>query len=61
MNKIFALILISVALTGCGDANKFGASITGYSLVCVRGVSYIQFPSGASVQYDQAGNVVTCK
>ena len=36
-------------LVGCGDWEQTVASVTGYSTICVNGVEYIQFTSGASV------------
>jgi hypothetical protein len=33
---------------------------TGWSRVCVGGVSYLQFTSGASVEWTPAGKVKTC-
>ena len=59
--KYTALILVALSLAACGKIDRIEAAITGSSKVCVDGVSYIQFTSGASVQYDQAGKVVTCK
>jgi hypothetical protein len=38
-----------------------GATITsGWSRVCVAGVSYLQFTSGASVEWTPAGKVKAC-
>lgn len=61
MIKIFMVTVFAIMIGGCGSAERMGATLTGYSLVCVKGVSYVQFTSGASVQYDQTGKVVTCK
>lgn len=44
-----------------GSAHRKIAEYTGYSAICVDGVKYIQFTSGASVQYDTNGKVVTCR
>lgn len=44
-----------------GAAHRKIAEYTGYSTICVDGVKYVQFVSGASVQYDPSGKVVTCR
>jgi hypothetical protein len=36
------------------------ASTPGWSRTCVAGVSYLQFPSGVSVEWTSAGRVKTC-
>jgi hypothetical protein len=59
--KFIAIVFIALSLTACGIVDRAIGSVTGFSKVCVDGVSYLQFTSGASVQYDQAGKVVTCK
>ena len=48
-------------LTGCGSFYRFSAHITGYQRECVAGVYYLQFPSGATVEYTEEGKVKTCK
>jgi hypothetical protein len=53
--------LMFVMLAGCGLFNRSCAQIKGTSETCYCGVSYIQFPSGVSVKYDQNGKIVTCK
>lgn len=40
---------------------KIFASTGSVTKTCVDGVSYLQFHSGATVQYDQSGKVVLCK
>ena len=59
--KYVILSLIVLTLTGCGDLARNAASLTGYSRICVDGVQYIQFTSGATVQYNAEGKVVVCK
>lgn len=61
MKNILILSLLAFGLTACGKTDQLVAHYTGYSKVCVDGVQYIQFTSGASVQYDQTGKVITCK
>jgi hypothetical protein len=55
------LSLALLALSGCGKLTQLEAHYTGWATECIHGVSYIQFTSGATVEYDQAGKVVTCK
>ncbi len=59
-----ALILITVlmaGLLGCGYADRKVAALTGYTRHCIDGVSYLQFPSGATVEYTPEGKIKTCK
>ena len=60
MKSIIAVMVV-LALTGCGAVDRVVGSLTGYSKICVEGVSYLQFTSGASVQYDKTGKIVLCK
>lgn len=60
LQELIAIGLIILILAGCGKMTQMDAHWTGYSIICVNGVSYIQFTSGASVQYDQAGKIVSC-
>lgn len=60
MNKILLICLI-VLLTGCGAAEKTGAWLSGYTEICVNGVLYYQFTSGASVAHNTDGTVRLCK
>lgn len=61
MKKITILVLVlSGILTGCGRTDLIGANLSGYSQICVNGVSYLQFSSGASVEYTPEGKVKTC-
>ncbi len=55
------LILGLLSLTGCGIWNRTVANFVEYQKTCVEGVQYLQFPSGATVQYDKENNVVVCK
>ncbi len=58
--KLVAILLLSVSVTSCGWFERKLAVYTGYSKMCVDGVSYLQFSSGASVQYDITGKIVPC-
>jgi uncharacterized protein YceK len=60
MIRSVALIAVLFSLVGCGSIKRTTAQITGYSKTCVDGVSYIQFASGVTVQYDREGKVVRC-
>lgn len=57
-------ILLSIAilsLSGCGFFDRYvTANVTGYATSCIENVSYLQFPSGATVQYTREGRVKTC-
>lgn len=55
------VVLISFLLVGCGEMDRFGAKITGYSKICVDSVTYLQFPSGVTVQVNNMGVPVSCK
>lgn len=57
---ICVLSTVAVLLTACGSINREMAHYTGHSEICVDGVKYIQFSSGASVKYDAQGHVVQC-
>lgn len=58
--KTVLILGLALSLAACGSIDRWGARITGSSKTCVDGVSYIQFPSGASVQYDRNGKIVAC-
>lgn len=64
MGKIFKVVVLAsllVFITGCGAWERTKAKYTGYGTVCVEGVEYIQFSSGASVAYNPDGTVKTCQ
>jgi hypothetical protein len=47
------LILISLLFTtSCGYFDRMLATYTGSSEMCIKGIKYIQFTSGASVKID---------
>jgi hypothetical protein len=58
MKKILLCSLVLFA--GCGFFERKIAGYTGYSEMCIDGVSYIQFTSGASVKYGKDGRVALC-
>lgn len=57
----YFIVFSTVFLAGCGAYERSVAEWTGYSEICVDNVKYIQFTSGATVKYDQDGNVVKCR
>lgn len=64
--KSKTLVIIAVAalmLGGCGWFGRVSASVTGYSIACVKetGVQYVQFPSGAAPLYDKDNKIVPCE
>ena len=55
MNKfmiIFAFVS-ACTLSGCGRYNRDSAYITGSTSMCIDGITYLQFPTGASVKYNR--------
>lgn len=63
MKVKFLIVLTAVAimLSGCGQVNKHVAKLTGWSEVCIDGVPYLQFASGASVKFDKDGTIADCE
>lgn len=57
--KLFLLIAIFI-LNGCGNFSRSKAYVFGNSSECVEGVSYLQFPSGVTVQYGRDGKIKGC-
>lgn len=43
-----------------GHVNQKMAQMKGFTRVCVDDVSYLQFPSGATVQYNADGSIKRC-
>ena len=61
-NIMLTLVIMSAAsvLTSCGKLDRGIAHITGHSEMCIDGVKYIQFSSGATVKLDRDGKPVPC-
>lgn len=58
---IAAVAVLAVGLSGCGRVDRWTAGMTGKgSEVCHRGVTYVQFTSGASVAVDREGKPIPC-
>ena len=61
MKTTITIIAAVLALSACGQVGRMEAAATGYSKICVDGVSYLQFTSGATAQLDATGKPVVCK
>lgn len=60
--SILVILMATLLMSGCGFYDRYvTANVTGYSTSCIDGVSYLQFPSGATVQYNADGTVKKCK
>ena len=67
---LLALLVLVLALAGYSAWPRMTAipatttiataTTPGWSRICVAGVSYLQFASGASVEWTPAGKVKTC-
>jgi len=55
------ILLSSLLLVGCGTLSRGCAKYFGSDEICIDGVKYLQFTSGASVKYNTDGTVATCK
>ena len=59
--KTLTLCIVAAALSGCGWFDRASSYITGNaSRVCLGGVEYLQFTSGATVAYTPDGKIKTC-
>lgn len=61
MVKLIITMFLAMSLSGCGACSRVRAGYTGYDVICVDGVNYVQFTSGASVKYTREGAIETCK
>jgi hypothetical protein len=59
--SVAVVALFALIATGCGQMSRVKANFSGMSRQCVEGVSYLQFPSGVTVEYVPDGNIKTCK
>jgi hypothetical protein len=58
--KILAIIALALTLSSCGVMERMFAGVTGGgTATCFRGVTYVQFTSGASVAYNTDGTIMT--
>lgn len=60
MKSIYVLPIVLI-LSGCGWLNRADAYLRSFSLLCVQGVTYVQFPTGASPLYTLDAKLVPCK
>lgn len=60
MKKLLLILPIAILLTGCGVWERGAAGIMGHSKICVGGVLYLQFTSGATVAYNPDGTIKRC-
>ena len=61
MKKILIIMVMGMLLAGCGKVERMVAGYTGWSSICVEGVEYLQFTSGATVAYNTDGSIKKCK
>lgn len=61
IKPIRIVLFFSLFFVGCGTISRGCAKYFGYDEVCVDGVKYIQFTSGASVKYNPDGTIATCR
>jgi uncharacterized protein YunC (DUF1805 family) len=61
INTALLTITLLASLSGCGYVERKIGALTGYARICVDGVEYLQFTSGASVAYTTDGNIKLCK
>lgn len=58
---VILAVAAALVLSGCGVWERFVGKVTGYSEMCIRGVTYYQFTSGAAVGVDVTGKPIPCK
>lgn len=62
LNYVIVMLAFALTLTACGAVDRGVAKFTGKAAkVCVDGVTYLQFTSGATVQVDRQGKPVACE
>ena len=57
----FVILGIIEIMVSTGTGHRKIAEYTGHSKICVDGVEYLQFTSGASVAYTSDGKIKACK
>lgn len=58
--RFLMLSVVAISLTGCGIWHKTVADTTGWTTVCVNGVSYLQFPHGVTPERTITNALVPC-
>lgn len=61
MKKLLVIPFLSIFLSGCGYVDNHLMNYTDHLTICVDGVNYVQFKTGASVKYNADGTISTCK
>jgi len=57
--KLLAILALVLALSSCGVVERFFAGVTGGgTATCFRGVTYVQFTSGATVAHNPDGTIM---
>jgi len=57
--KIVTILILVLTLSSCGVVERMFAGVTGGgTATCFRGVTYVQFTSGASVAYNTDGTIM---
>ncbi len=59
--KKIVLVAFMLLLGSCGQIDRSLAHLKGAQEICFKGVEYVQFASGASVEYGPNGHIVLCK
>lgn len=61
IKTVVIVAAVAATLAGCGRVDRWTAGMTGKgSEVCHRGVTYVQFTSGATVAVDREGKPIPC-
>jgi hypothetical protein len=62
MKKLIIFMILLPIISSCGEWDRTKSKFTGDATkTCVDGVTYLQFTSGATVQFDLSGKPVPCK
>ncbi|MBI3396536.1 MAG: hypothetical protein HY042_11915 [Spirochaetia bacterium] len=60
IQRLLAAALLIAVVSSCGLLDRKIAGYRGYSEICIDGVKYLQFTSGASVKYTKEGRIDFC-
>ena len=59
--KKIIIVGLMFFLGACGQIDRSLAHLKGAQEICFKGVEYIQFASGATVEYRPDGHIATCQ
>lgn len=60
--KAAIVVFLALAVSACGKVDQLTAQYTGQpARVCVAGITYLQFTTGAAVLVNKDGKPVECK